>query len=305
MQNLFIKTQETKLENFLPKNAIETTLENALYVVATPIGNLSDITLRALQVLRQVDALVCEDTRVSQKLLSAFKIKAKKLITYNDQADEKSRQKIFVLLKEGKSLALVSDAGTPLISDPGYKLINFLRNQNQKIIPIPGASAMTASLSVSGLACDNFLFLGFLPNSEIQKKKLLDSLPKNFTFLFFESANRLVETLQLIGKNLGNRKACAARELTKIYEEIITDDLTNLIEFFLNHPEKLRGEFVVIIEKMDKREKSISEPELSKEISKAILAGHSLKDLSKNLAEIYGLNKKEVYQLALSLTKNS
>jgi 16S rRNA (cytidine1402-2'-O)-methyltransferase len=292
------------MTDFLPKTQ-EIKLENALYIVASPIGNLNDITLRALQVLNQADFIICEDTRVSFKLLESYKIKGKSLITYNDHCDEKARKKIYDLLVKGHKLALLSDAGTPLISDPGHKLINFLRDQNQKIIPIPGASSVTSALCASGLACDNFLFVGFLPTSEIQKEKALKVLPKNFTFVLFESANRVVETLQAIEKFLGNRKTCAARELTKLHEEIITDDLNKLVEFFLQNPQKLRGEFVIIVEKIGRNEKSVSESELIQEISNAISLGHSLKDLSQNLAEIYDINKKEIYQMALGLSKKN
>ena len=277
--------------------------ENALYVVATPIGNLSDITMRALQILKQVDFIVCEDTRVTRKLLNAYEISDKKFIIYNDHSDEKTREKILNHLIQGKVLALVSDAGTPLISDPGYKLISYLRKYNQKIIPLPGASAVTSALCASGLACDNFLFLGFLPTSEIQKIKLFKSLPKNFTFIFFESANRALESLKLIAETLGSRNVCAAREITKLHEEIVSADASEVVKFFENNPGKLRGEFVIIVEKADKNEKAFSEEELKKEIESAITAGLSLKDLSQNLSEIYDMNKKEIYQLALSISK--
>lgn len=290
MQDFSLKIQEIKLEN-------------ALYVMATPIGNLGDITMRALHILNEVDFVICEDTRITVRLLEAYKIKEKKLLTYNDHCDEKTRKKISDLLAKGHSLVLVSDAGTPLISDPGYKLISSLRLENRKIIPIPGASSLTAAVSVSGLPCDNFLFLGFLPTSEIQKTKLLKSLPKNFTFVFFESANRVIETLGLILTNLGNRNACAARELTKIHEEIISDELQNVLEFFNKNSGKLRGEFVIVIEKADKNEKSFTQSELVQEISNAIFLGHSLKDLSQNLSEIYGVNRKEVYQLAVEMSR--
>jgi 16S rRNA (cytidine1402-2'-O)-methyltransferase len=213
------------------------------------------------------------------------------------------RKKILDLLLEGKSMALLSDAGTPLISDPGYKLVSFLRQFNQKIIPLPGASAVTSALCASGLACDNFLFVGFLPSSQNQKEKLLKSLPKNFTFVIFESANRVLESLELIEKTLGNRRVCAARELTKIHEEIVTDEIKNLQQFFEKQPEKLRGEFVIIVEKADKDEKNFTKDELMQEISSAIASGQSLKDLSQNLSEIFGINKKEIYQLALELKK--
>jgi len=291
MQDSLAKIQEIKLEN-------------ALYILATPIGNLGDITMRALQVLNEVDVVICEDTRVSSKLFAAYKIKEKKLLTYNDHCDEKTRKKILEFLVNGKSVALLSDAGTPLISDPGYKLISFLREFNQKIIPLPGASSVTTAICASGLACDNFLFIGFFPTSKIQKEKLLKSLPKNFTFVAFESANRVLETLEIIYKTLGNRNVCAARELTKMHEEIKSLELEKLIEFFKAEPQKLRGEFVILVEKADKNERCISEEELKNEISKAINSGQKLKELSQNLSEIYDLGKKEIYQMALKISQN-
>ncbi|MBU6140543.1 MAG: 16S rRNA (cytidine(1402)-2'-O)-methyltransferase [Proteobacteria bacterium] len=278
-------------------------LESALYVVATPIGNLGDITLRALQILASVDFVICEDTRISLRLLEAYKIKEKKMLIYNDHSEEKARENILRLLIEKKSLALISDAGTPLISDPGYKLISYLRTYDQRIIPLPGPSSLTSALCASGLPCDNFLFLGFLPTTRIAQKNLLKSLPTNFTFAFFESANRVTETLESISETLGERRVCAARELTKIHEEIVTHEIKTLQKFFETNPEKLRGEFVIIVEKAKKDERKISEENLQKEIKAAILAGESIKDLSQNLADIYGIHKKEIYQLALKLTK--
>jgi 16S rRNA (cytidine1402-2'-O)-methyltransferase len=147
------------------------------------------------------------------------------------------------------------------------------------------------------------LFIGFLPTSKIQKEKLLKSLPKNFTFAFFESANRILKSLENILKILGNRRCCAAREITKIHEEIFSDELESVIKFFTQNPEKLRGEFVIVVEKADKSEKFFEEDDLKKSISKSISLGFSLKDLSQNLSEIYGVNKKEIYKLALELSK--
>ncbi len=298
MSDFLSKTQEIKA-----KNSTNNILENALYVVATPIGNLLDITLRALDVLQKSDVIICEDTRVSNKLLSSHQIFKKKLITYNDHSSDLDRKKILDYLQNGKSIALISDAGTPLISDPGYKLIRFLHEFNKKVIPVPGASSLTSAISVSGLSCNNFLFLGFLPNSKLQKEKLFKSLPKEYSFAFFEAPNRVVETLSLAKKVLGNRKAALAKEITKIHEEIISNDLEGLIGFFEENKNKLKGEFVIIVEKADKLEKSLSEEDLLKEISKAVDAGLSLKDLSQNLSDIYGINRKEIYQLALSITK--
>lgn len=284
-----------------PLKKTEKVIENALYVVATPIGNLGDITFRALETLRDADYVICEDSRVTLKLLMHYQIAGKKLIVYNDHCGLEVREKVLNFLISGKSLALVSDAGTPLISDPGHKLIQYLRQYNQKIIPLPGASAVTSALCASGLACDNFLFLGFLPTTKIQRSNLLKSLPKNFTAVFFESANRVSESLKAIAENLGNRRVALARELTKIHEEILSDQVENLQEFFKNNPQKLRGEFVMIVEKQARDEKNLSEEELQEEIRKALKAGFSIKELSQNLAEIYDLNKKEIYNLALKI----
>jgi 16S rRNA (cytidine1402-2'-O)-methyltransferase len=240
---------------------------------------------------------------MTSKLLSNYKITDKKLLVYNDHSDEKIREKILNFLIQGKVMALVSDAGTPLISDPGYKLIRYLRQNNQKIIPLPGASALTTAICASGLAVDNFLFLGFLPSSEIQKEKLLNSLPKNFTFVFFESANRVLESLELLGKIFKKRRVCAARELTKIYEEIVSDEVENVIDFFVRQENKLRGEFVIIVEKADKNEENFNQSDLLADINEAIDLGYSIKDLSQNLSEVYGVNKKEIYKLAIALPR--
>lgn len=290
------------MQNFLPKTQ-EIKLENALYVVATPIGNLGDITFRALQVISQAHFIICEDSRVSKKILNAYDIKDKKLLVYNDHSSVKTRQKILQLLIEGKSIALISDAGTPLISDPGYKLINYLRQCSQKIIPIPGASSLTTAICSSALACDNFLFIGFLPTSSIQKTKLIRSLNPNYTVVFFETANRLLKTLEIITKNLENRNICVARELTKIHEEIITNKPQEVLSFFTQNSSKLRGEFVILIEKAAKNERNFDEKSLKEQIIKEISAGRSLKDISQDLAQIYDLNKKQIYDLALKLNK--
>ena len=267
------------------------------YVVATPIGNLQDITLKLS------DVIICEDTRITARLLEKYEIKNKKLLVYNDNSDEITRKKILHMLLSGSNVALVSDAGTPLISDPGHKLICFLREHNVKVTPLPGASSVTTALSASGIACDNFLFLGFLPSPQIQRQNALKELPKNFTLVFFESAMRAIEMLEDLHKIFGNRKIAVARELTKIHEEIISDELTKVIEFFKQNSEKLRGEFVVILEKANRAEKALSQEELELEIRKAAGNGLSIKELSEHLAQIHGLHKKEIYQLALKLQK--
>ena len=296
MQNFFLNSP-IKAQNI--SSDIE--LVNALYIVSTPIGNLGDITLRALQILQKVDLIICEDSRVAQKLLSQYQIFDKKFLVYNDHSDENIRLKILNLLLQNQSLALISDAGTPLISDPGYKLINFLRVNNQKIISIPGASSLTACISVAGLACDQFIFLGFLPSTILQKEKIFKNYNRNFSWIFFESANRLLATLELMPKTLDNPRICIARELTKLHEEIVSDDLDKVLIFFKNNPQKLKGEMVVMVEKNDKNFQDISHEQLNESIKSGIQDNKSLKDIAQELSEIYNLNKKEIYQLALQI----
>jgi 16S rRNA (cytidine1402-2'-O)-methyltransferase len=286
------------------KNLKVQKIENALYVVATPIGNLGDITIRALQTLESVDFIICEDTRTSSILLSKFEIIKKKLLIYNDFSDSLCRNKILEKLKNGHSLALISDAGTPLISDPGYKLISFLRQENQKIICIPGASSLTASISISGIPCDNFLFLGFLASSKIQKQQIITTLPLNYSFVFFEVANRLHETLEIIKNTLENRNISVARELTKLHEEVIYGKVEEVFEFFEKNPQKLRGEFVVIVEKTAKNQSFFSNEEIIAEIENSLKKGKSVKDISIELSQIFDLNKKEIYKIALDIAKN-
>ena len=291
------------MQDFL-KNLKIQKVENALYVVGTPIGNLGDITIRALQTLESVDFIICEDTRTSSILLSKFEIIKKKLLIYNDFSDSLSRNKILEKLKNGNSLALISDAGTPLISDPGHKLISFLRQENQKIICIPGPSSLTASISISGIPCDNFLFLGFLASSKIQKQQTITTLPHNYSFVFFEVANRLHETLEIIKNTLENRNISVARELTKLHEEVIYGKVEEVFEFFEKNPQKLRGEFVVIVEKTAKNQSFFSNEEIIAEIENSLKKGKSVKDISIELSQIFDLNKKEIYKIALDLAKN-
>ncbi len=282
----------------------EQKIENALYVVATPIGNLADITLRAINILQKSDFIVCEDSRVTSRLLSHYKIKDKKLIVYNDYADQKTREKILNFLIQGNIISLVSDAGTPLISDPGHKLIGYIRQYNQKIVPIPGASSVISALCASGTACDNFLFLGFLPATKIQRSNLLKSLSKNYTSVFFDSPNRVLASLNDISEIFPERKVAVAKELTKMHEEIISGKAADIIEFFKNNPQKVKGEFVLIIEKASKEEKILTQEQLEEEIKNYFKKGFSIKELSQNLSDIYEFNKKDIYQLALKIVSD-
>jgi 16S rRNA (cytidine1402-2'-O)-methyltransferase len=214
-----------------------------LYIVATPIGNLQDITLRAIQTLRDVDIIVCEDKRVTSNLLSKFEIK-KPLVAVNEFNEE---QKAYEVLKnlQTHNIALVSDAGTPLISDPGFRIVNEAKKKGFKVIPIPGPSAVTAALSTSGLPTDKFMFLGFLPKTPGKAKKILEN-SKNFsqTIVFYESPHRIIQTLNLMLNLFGNIEICLSRELTKIYEEITTQKISEFLKTYEKKSPK--GEFVIL-----------------------------------------------------------
>tara|TARA_B100001173_G_scaffold92431_1_gene79946 strand:+ start:341 stop:1033 length:693 start_codon:yes stop_codon:yes gene_type:complete len=221
-----------------------------LFVVGTPIGNLEDITLRAISTLQSVDIILAEDTRNSKKLLDAHKIETK-MISYHEHSNDKEIKKIIDLLLEGKDLALISDAGTPTISDPGYGLIRDCIKHDIVIVPIPGVSAITAAMSVSGLPSDSFTFVGFLPQKKGRLKKI--ELLKNIenTVILFESPYRLEKTLNQLLEHLGNRSVVVGRELTKLYEEVIRGNLTDVIKYFSKS--KVKGEIVIMIGKDDDR----------------------------------------------------
>ena len=221
-----------------------------LFVVGTPIGNLEDVTLRAISTLQSVDIILAEDTRNSKKLLDAHKIKTK-MISYHEHSNDKEIKKIIDLLLEGKDLALISDAGTPTISDPGYGLIRDCIKHDIVIVPIPGVSAITAAMSVSGLPSDSFTFVGFLPQKKGRLKKI--ELLKNIenTVILFESPYRLEKTLNQLLEHLGNRSVVVGRELTKLYEEVIRGNLTDVIKYFSKS--KVKGEIVIMIGKDDDR----------------------------------------------------
>ena len=221
-----------------------------LFVVGTPIGNLEDITHRAVSTLKSVDIILAEDTRNSKKLLNAHKIETK-MISYHEHSSEKEIEKIINLLLEGKDLALISDAGTPTISDPGYGLIRDCIKHDIIIVPIPGVSAITAAMSVSGLPSDSFTFIGFLPQKKGRLKKIEQLNNIENTIILFESPYRLEKTLNQLLDNLGNRPVVVGRELTKLYEEVIRGNLSEVIKYFSKS--KVKGEIVIMIGKDDDR----------------------------------------------------
>lgn len=231
-----------------------------LYIIATPIGNLEDITLRAIRVLGEVDAILCEDTRVTAKLLQKYEIK-KPLISYHAHSKLSKTEKIFALLEEGKNLALVSDAGTPCISDPGVMLIAEVRDRMSRrnlagearfrldiqIVPIPGPSALISALSASGLPSSEFLFLGFLPHKKGRETLFKEIAESKRTVAFYESPHRILKTLASLEKFAPEKKVVIARELTKIYEEFISGTASEILAHFELHQDTVRGEFVVMV----------------------------------------------------------
>ena len=232
------------------------------YVVATPIGNMGDITLRALETLKNVDLILCEDTRQTKKLLDKYNINTATMsYPSDDVVGKNSRQsskleKIFELLEEGKDLALVSDAGTPGISDPGALLVSKIKEHFDSarqdlaeidVIPIPGASAVIAALSASGLPTHEFTFLGFLPHKKGRETLFKEIRDAKRTFVFYESPHRILKTLESLQKFCPHKKVCVAREITKIYEEFKTGLPAELLEYLTKNPIKQKGEFTVIV----------------------------------------------------------
>jgi len=230
-----------------------------LYIVSTPIGNLEDITLRALRVLSEVDMVLCEDTRVTKKLLDKYDIKVPTM-SYHSHSKLSKVDKIFSMLEEGKNIALVSDAGTPTISDPGVLLVSQVKEKfsnppagGVKIIPIPGPSAVVAALSASGLPASDFLFLGFLPHKKGRETLFKEIAESKRTVVFYESPHRILKTLSSLQDHLdvsrpSDRKVTIARELTKIYEEIVSGTPQELVSYFDKNPDKIKGEFVVMVD---------------------------------------------------------
>ena len=268
---------------------------NSLYIVSTPIGNLNDITLRAIEVLKNSDIILCEDTRRSVKLLNHYKIK-KKLIAYHKFNEKKKVLSIIEYINQGKILSLISDAGTPLLSDPGRILINQCIENKIEIVPIPGVSSITTAMSVTGFK-DQYLFYGFLPKTENELEKILSSLSKcSFSQIFFIPALKINFYLKSFKKYFSGRKILIAKELTKIYETLLRENIDD-IKTFNN---RLKGELTVVVS-----EKSIEKNFIDKDkiVNKAkkYLKKYSLKDTVDLILETEKTTKKEIYKLCLQI----
>lgn len=268
-----------------------------LYLVATPIGNLDDITIRALNVLKEVDLIAAEDTRHTLGLLNHFEI-SKPLISYYKQT-EKARSEILIeKLKEGKNIAVVSDAGTPGISDPGEEIVKVAIENNIEIVPIPGACALINALIASGLSTREFLFVGFLSAVKKEKKEKLEEIKyETRTLILYEAPHKLKGTLELILELLGDRKIVLARELTKIHEEFIRDNVGTI----LKRIDEIKGEFVILIEgssisKKDIESDNINSLSLEEHYNMYENQGLSKKEIIKKIAKDRNVNKNEIYQ---------
>ena len=268
---------------------------NSLYIVSTPIGNLDDITLRAIDVLKNSDIILCEDTRRSIKLLNHFKIK-KKLISYHKFNEKKQISSIIKYIEQGKILSIISDAGTPLLSDPGRLLVNQCIENKIQIIPIPGVSSITSAISVSGFK-DQFLFYGFLPKTENQLDKVLSSLSQyEFSLVFFVPAIKINFYLKMFKTYFSGRKLLIAKEITKIHETFFREDIDNLNMF--KNP--IKGELTVEISEKKQKGKLMDKEKIVNK-AKKYLKKYSLKDTVDLILENEKISKKEIYKLCLKI----
>lgn len=282
------------MSTFLPQS-FDKPLRPGLYVTATPIGNLGDMTLRAIATLKNADIILCEDTRVTGKLTKAFDITTP-LKSYHDHNGARMRPLIMTWLAEGEKIALVSDAGTPLISDPGYKLVRAVHAAGHTVYAVPGASALTASISIAGLPTDAFLFAGFLPAKQGAKSAFLQShAHRSETVVFYETGARLADSLRRIAAIDPSRTVAIARELTKLHEDLTLGTAAELADAYAEKDPK--GEIVLIMEGA-----SPEAPDIDALLTKA-LESHSVRDAAADVAGMTGLSRKDCYARALALQK--
>ncbi len=270
-------------------------IEPGLYIAATPIGNLSDVTLRVLDCLAGCDLIACEDTRVTGKLLRHYAIGTKK-IAYHEHNADVTGSKLIEKIGAGQSVVLVSDAGTPLVSDPGFRLVESCRNAGLKVIPIPGASAPLAALVASGLPALSWTFAGFLPTKSGARKSILESCSNiSQTVIFFESPNRLLKSLADMAEVFGpGRTVCVAREITKLHEEVVTDSISNLLARFSEGA--VRGEIVLLVSPAGAAQARDTD-DLLRELLKTLPVSKA----AAEAAQLTGLSKRDLYQRALKL----
>jgi len=265
--------------------------EPALYLVPTPIGNIKDITLRSIDILKSVDCIFSEDTRVTKILLKNYNISTK-LISFHEYNEEKVKNDVLNLLKNNKSVAIVSDRGTPLINDPGYKCVKHIIASKQKVISLPGASAFLPALLVSGLEAQPFLFYGFLNSKDSKRKQELDELKQHKeTMIFYEAPHRLKDTLNIMLEIFGNRKISISREITKVYEEVIRGNIKEIIDNLT----EIKGEFVIVVEG-NKEKLSFDNLSIIEHVNLYIKEGQNVMNAIKKTAKDRNLTKNEVYK---------
>jgi len=274
---------------------------NILYIVATPIGNIEDITIRAINILKNVDLVAAEDTRYTSNLFSHYNITTS-LISYYEQNEDERTDLLIEKLKAGFSVALVSDAGTPLISDPGYRLVKKASENNIKIVPIPGVSAITASLSVAALPTDSFFFKGFMPKKKQKRIGIIKEIQEYKTsMIFYESPKRIKSFIKELVEIIGDREAVLAREITKTYEEFIRGRLSYILDK-LNSRDSVKGECTLLV--TGKSEESIINDFFLKDIENLLLKGDKrLSNIAKDIADKYKISKKIVYDHALGIKR--
>lgn len=273
--------------------------KGTLYLISTPIGNLKDISERALDILNQVQILACEDTRNSQKLIGLLGVSgSKKMLAYHEYNADKMRPKLLSILENSQDIALVCDAGTPLISDPGYRLVRDCRNNDIPVVPVPGANAVLPALQLSGLPSDRFLFNGFLSakkSARLSELNELKSIPA--TLIFYESPHRVVDTLTDMLDVFGNRTASVVREITKKFEEAKTDLISNLIDFYQSQGLP-KGEIVIVVDRPSEKQKD--DVNISELIAEE-LKTKTLRDAVDSVTQKTGLDRRKIYKQALEL----
>ncbi|MFI5322428.1 MAG: 16S rRNA (cytidine(1402)-2'-O)-methyltransferase [Thermodesulfobacteriota bacterium] len=275
-------------------------MSGKLYIVATPIGNLEDITLRAIRVLGETDVIACEDTRTTRKLLSRYAIN-KPLVSYHEHNEIEKAKELISLLEEGKSVALVSDAGTPCISDPGFRLVKLASELDIQVLPVPGPSAVVSALSVSGLSTSSFAFFGFPPRT---KKRLADYLGniKSYpeTLVFYESPYRVTKTLRTMLEVFGDRRISLNREITKLYEETLRGRISEVLEA-LGKRSGIKGEVTLVVEGDSAESGEVDTEGIDAMFDSYKKSGLSLKDAVKKVSEESGSSKSKTYKRALAI----
>ena len=274
-----------------------------LYVVATPIGNLADFSYRAVEILKKVDLIAAEDTRHVKMLLQHYAIN-NKLVSLHQHNEEKAAPGLVDKIKQGQSIALVSDAGTPLLSDPGMPLVRLAKQEGIEVSPIPGACALIAALSVSGLPVTRFIFEGFLPRTSLARKAFFTTRKKeSATWVFYESSHRILASLEDLAEIIpGGRRIVLARELTKLYETVVNDSLDNVLEQVKSNANMQKGEFVVVVEGAVIEKKNAVITEEQQRVLSVLLKECSVKSAVAMAVEITGARKKMLYQAALDMS---